>query len=131
MHHYVLNAYSMCSTHIEVRMPDSIDPYLPLTPVAFEILLCLSTGEKHGYAILREIEGRTGGRLGLHAGSLYRAMARLVDEGLLQTVEAPEQESDRRRRYYAVTALGREVARAEALRLHAQLEAARIADLLG
>ncbi len=112
-------------------MTDPIDPHLPLTPVAFEILLCLSTGEKHGYAILREIEERTGGRLGLHAGSLYRAMARLVDEGLLRTVEAPERESDRRRRYYAVTALGREVARAEALRLHAQLEAARIADLLG
>ena len=104
--------------------------HLPLTPVAFEILLCLSTGEKHGYAILREIEERTEGRLGLHAGSLYRAMARLVDEGLLRTVAPPSEEADARRRYYAVTDLGREVARAEALRLRTQLEVARGAELL-
>lgn len=112
-------------------MTDPTAPFLPLTPVAFEILLCLATGEKHGYAILREIERRTEGRLGLHAGSLYRAMARLVEEGLLVTVDAPADELDRRRRYYAVTVLGREVARAEALRLRTQLEAARGAELLG
>ena len=112
-------------------MSDPTASHLPLTPVAFEILLCLAKGEKHGYAILREIEQRTEGRLGLHAGSLYRAMARLVDEGLLVTVDAPEDELDRRRRYYAVTDLGRDVARAEALRLRTQLEAARGAELLG
>lgn len=106
--------------------------HLPLTPVAFEILLCLSTGEKHGYAILREIEDRTEGRLGLHAGSLYRAMARLVDEGLLSSAEGPtEEEVDGRRRYYAITAEGRQVARAEAARLTRQLEVARTAHLLG
>ena len=112
-------------------MSDSAADHIPLTPVAFEILLCLSTGEKHGYAILREIESRTEGRLGLYAGSLYRAMGRLVDEGLLQTVAPPGTETDVRRRYYGVTRLGREVARAEAERLRAQLEAARVAELLG
>lgn len=111
-------------------MSDPVSEHLPLTPVAFEILLCLSTGEKHGYAILREIEERTEGRLELHAGSLYRAMARLVDAGLLETVPAPSDDADRRRRYYAVTGRGREVARAEAMRLRIQLEAARTADLL-
>lgn len=104
----------------------------PLTPVAFEILLCLSTGEKHGYAILREIEDRTDGRLGLHAGSLYRAMARLVDEELLTSAEGPAgEEVDGRRRYYAITARGRRSARAEAERLTRQLEVARSAQLFG
>jgi len=105
---------------------------LPLTPVAFEILLSLSGGERHGYAIMRAVEQRTGGRTSLHAGTLYRALARLVETGLLEELdERPQPGSDERRRYYALTALGRAVAAAEARRLESQVGAARDQGLLG
>lgn len=100
---------------------------LPLTPVAFEILLALAGGERHGYAIMQSIEERTGGEMSLHAGTLYRAVGRLVDAGLLRELEErpdPE-EDDRRRRYYGITALGREVAAAESARLASQVRSAR------
>jgi DNA-binding PadR family transcriptional regulator len=106
--------------------------FLPLTPVAFEILLALSGGEAHGYAILQEIERRSEGRLSPHAGSLYRAIARLVEDGLIQELEErPDRSSDEeRRRYYRLTPLGRDVAAAEAVRLESQVLSARAAKLL-
>lgn len=103
--------------------------HLPLTPVAFEILLALAEGEHHGYAIMRDVEERTGGAMSLHPGTLYRALARLVDEGLLAELEAPE-DVDERRRYYRLSVLGRRVAVAEAERLEGQLSAARSRRLL-
>lgn len=115
-------------------MTQPADPgtFLPLTPVAFEILLSLTAGERHGYAIMQEVEGRTEGRMSLHAGTLYRALARLVESDLLE--ELPEgvvEDGDERRRYYRLTPLGRSVARAEAQRLESQVGAARIQGLLG
>ncbi len=104
---------------------------LPLTPVAFEILLALTTGERHGYAIMRAVEERTEGRTSLHAGTLYRALARLLEGGLLEERdERPQAGSDERRRYYALTDLGRAVAAAEARRLESQVGAARDHGLL-
>lgn len=115
-------------------MSDAPQPvsFLPLTPVAFEILLALAGGEAHGYAILQEIERRSDGRLSPHAGSLYRAIARLVEDGLIQELdERPDPASDdERRRYYRLTALGRAVAAAEAVRLESQVMSARAARLL-
>ncbi len=111
-----------------------IDPteLLPLTPVAFDILLALLEGEAHGYAIMRAVQDRTDGATSLHAGTLYRALARLVDAGMIEELdEAPAGASDERRRYYRVTGLGRRVAAAEARRLEAQLGAARARGLLG
>ena len=108
-----------------------VEAYLPLTPVAFEILLALGTGERHGYAVMREVESRTGGRTSLHPGTLYRALGRLVDAGLLEELEERPDELDERRRYYALTALGRRVAAAESRRLAGQLEAARARNLFG
>jgi DNA-binding PadR family transcriptional regulator len=105
------------------------DDFLPLTPVAFEILLALGNESRHGYAIMQEVEARTGGRLSLHAGTLYRALGRLVDEGLLEELEPPAAD-DERRRYYGITPLGRRVASAEAERLTAQLEVARARKFL-
>lgn len=101
--------------------------HLPLTPVAFEILLALAGEERHGYAIMRSVEGRTGGRLSLHPGTLYRALGRLADaEWIEELEERPDTErDDERRRYYRITELGRAVARAEARRLAGQLGAAR------
>lgn len=114
--------------------PTTGDPadHLPLTPVAFEILLSLTEGERHGYAIMRAVHERTGGASVLHAGTLYRALARFVEAGLLEELdERPEPGSDERRRYYRLTPLGRRVAAAEARRLESQVGAARAHGLLG
>ena len=106
--------------------------FLPLTPVAFEILLALAGGEAHGYAILQEIERRSEGRLAPHAGSLYRAIARLVEDRMIEELDdRPDPASDdERRRYYRLTPLGRDVGAAEAARLESQVLSARAAKLL-
>lgn len=104
----------------------------PLTPIAFDILLALLDGAAHGYAIMRSVEERSGGATSLHAGTLYRALSRMVDGGLIEELdEAPDEDSDERRRYYRVTGEGRRAAAAEARRLEAQLGAARAHGLLG
>ena len=109
------------------RPQSDILRFLPLTPVVFEILLAVAEGDRHGYAILQGIEESTGGRMRVNPGTLYRAISRLVDSGLL--VESAEREApdlgDGRRRYYGLTPLGLRVARAEARRLEAQAAAGR------
>lgn len=113
--------------------PNPADPasFLPLTPLGFEILLSLSEEERHGYGILQDVQARVKGRMTLHAGTLYRALARLVETGLLEELdERPDPETDERRRYYAVTRLGRTVAREEAARLATQVVAARALGIL-
>ena len=107
------------------------DSFLPLTPVAFEILLALADGERHGYSILQEVESRSGGAVSLHAGTLYRALARLLESALIEELESPDPENDdERRRYYRLTTRGISVARAEMGRLEGQLAAARSRKLL-
>ena len=111
------------------RSPES---FLPLTPVAFEILLALAEGDHHGYAIMLEVERRTDGAIALHPGSLYRALSRMLESGLVEELdERPDpEEDDERRRYYRLTPLGEEVARAEAKRLESQVASARARRLL-
>lgn len=96
-----------------------VDDYLPLPGTVFHILLSLGEGERHGYALKREILQRTGGKLNLGSGVLYGTISRMLDEGLIE--ESPERPDphldDARRRYYRITTLGRRVARAEAARL--------------
>jgi DNA-binding PadR family transcriptional regulator len=106
--------------------------YLPLGSVAFEVMLSLAGGAQHGYAILRDIEERTGGEMSLHAGTLYRAIFRLVEQGLVEELEErPATEwDDARRRYYGMTALGRRVAAAEAKRLADRVATAKARKLL-
>jgi DNA-binding PadR family transcriptional regulator len=108
------------------------DTFLPLTPVAFEILLALADGERHGYSILQDVEQRTGGTVSLHAGTLYRALARLLESELIDELdEAPDKSSsDERRRYYRLTSRGIAVAKAEVARLEGQLAAAKSRRLL-
>lgn len=108
------------------------DTFLPLTPVAFEILLALADGERHGYSILQEVDARSGGAVSLHAGTLYRALARLLESALIEELaKSPDPTSDdERRRYYRLTARGVAVARAEASRLEGQVAAARARRLL-
>lgn len=110
--------------------PDT-DRHLPLHPEAFRILLVLRDGEKHGYAIVKELE-RDPGRPGrVLPANLYRRIRTLADQGLIQVTEGPGEGDgeDERRRYFKVTRLGEAVARAEALRLEGLLAGAR--DLLG
>ncbi|MEO7156757.1 MAG: PadR family transcriptional regulator [Vicinamibacterales bacterium] len=106
---------------------------VPLTPVAFEILLALADGERHGYSILQEVETRSGNAVSLHAGTLYRALARLLESDLIEELRSsPDPSSgDERRRYYRLTQRGIAVARAEAERLDSQLSCARARRLLG
>lgn len=98
----------------------------------FEILLTLARGERHGYAILQETEARSGGALRLGTGTMYRALHRLVEAGLATPTERrPSSHSDdERRRYYAITPLGRRVAAAEAARMASLVAAARASGLL-
>ena len=105
------------------------DSFLPLTAVAFEILLALADGERHGYDIMLEIERRTGGRVSLNPGTLYRALDRLVEQGLLASA-FQRQAGDERRRMFSLSALGGAVAAAEAERLDDQVRAARASRLL-
>ena len=113
-------------------MPASAESFLPLTAVVFEILLALSERPLHGYDIMREVETRTDGSVALHAGTLYRALHRLLRDRLVEELEGrPDPEDDdERRRYYALTKLGRDVAVAEARRLASQVNAARSRRLL-
>jgi len=105
------------------------DSVLPLTPISFEVLLALLEGELHGYAILQAVEERLAGRLPLRTATIYRALARLMEEGLIERVGSASDE-DPRRRYYRMTPFGRQAARAEAKRLADQVDAARARKLL-
>jgi DNA-binding PadR family transcriptional regulator len=95
------------------------DELLPLPPAVFHILLSLAEGERHGYALKREIVQRTSGSLAMGPGVLYGTIARMIDQGLSEdSADRPDPHlDDERRRYYKLTAFGRKVAQAEAARL--------------
>jgi DNA-binding PadR family transcriptional regulator len=101
-----------------------------VTSMEFEILLSLAGGERHGYAIIQEIGERSGGTATVRPGTLYRAIARLLDAKLIEEVAARAGEEDERRRYYRITRLGRQLAAVESERLARQVETARARRLL-
>ena len=111
--------------------PLPIDRFLPLRPVEFHILLSLAAGERHGYGIIQDAEQR-GERVLPDVGTLYRALRRMLDQGLIDTAEAraAADANDERRHYYRITPLGLKVARAEAVRMEALMRAARMSGLL-
>jgi DNA-binding PadR family transcriptional regulator len=115
-------------------MGDSKDPraFLPLRPIEFEILLVLTGGDSHGYAIIKEAEERWPGSDRLETGTLYRALRRLSKAGLVKPADRrPSGDGeDERRRYFTITSLGKSVAAAEARRLEAQVDVARARELL-
>jgi DNA-binding PadR family transcriptional regulator len=100
---------------------------LPLTPALFHVLLSLADGDKHGYAILKEIEQRTAGQVVLSTGTLYGIIKRLLADGLIRASAAG---SDERRTAYRLTAFGRKVALAEAERLRDLVSSAQAKRLL-
>ena len=108
--------------------PHQTEPsdYLPLTPAVFHILLSLVDEERHGYGIMKEVEARTEKRVQLKPGTLYQAIKRLLDSGLIE--ESAERIdptlTDERRRYYRLTGAGRAVVEAEAERLARMVEQA-------
>jgi len=109
------------------------ESFLPLKPVEFLILMTVADGERHGYGIMLDIAERTAGAVRLEAGGLYRSIRRLLADKLVaESAKRPAAiEDDERRRYYALTPLGRRVVAAEALRLRALVrdaEAIRLID---
>ena len=109
------------------RQQRSADTFLPLTSPMLHTLVALADGDKHGYAILKEIERRTEGAVRLSAGTLYALLSRATADGLIvETDERPDLAlDDERRRYYRLTPLGRRVAVAEIERLESIVEMAR------
>ena len=112
--------------------PKSAPDYLPLTPLWFNILLAAADGPTHGYAVIKEIEERTDGDMSPGTGTVYVALQRLSQEGLLEEVEQGRREYDdkRTRRHYELSPLGRAVCSAEAHRLAREVEAALAKKIL-
>ena len=121
-----------------------VDPrsFLPLTPLAFQVLLALADTSRHGYGIILEVAGRTDGLITLRTGTLYTLLQRLMEDSLIEPVTGDPPPSkiarerrgaegsapikdDPRRKYYGLTALGRDVLSAEARRLESVLSDAR------
>jgi DNA-binding PadR family transcriptional regulator len=110
----------------------NIDPYGPLTPAMFHVLLALAGDDLHGYAILKEVALRTGGKVRLSTGTLYGIIKRLLNDGLIAELRSrpADSDDDERRRYYRLTPQGRQVAAEEAERMDEVLSIARSRNLL-
>jgi len=110
-----------------VTVPRDPSQLLPLTPAMFHVLLALADDERHGYAIIKDVEARTGGSVRLSAGTLYGIVKRLLADGMIEESRRrpPAAEDDERRRYYRLTSYGRKVLVAEVERLERAVELAR------
>lgn len=112
--------------------PAENDPtaYLPLSPAVFHVMVSLGDGDRHGYAIIKDVADRTDGAVRLGAGTLYAIVKRLLHDGLIVELQASAAGGDdQRRRYYRLTPLGRRVARAEVERLEQATALARSSRL--
>ena len=111
------------------RDPQSL---LPLTAALLHVLLSLADSDKHGYAIIKEVQDRTNGEVTLGAGTLYSMLKRLLADGLvIESGDRPDRSvDDERRRYYRLTAFGRDVAIAEIRRLESLVSQARQKQLV-
>ncbi len=102
-------------------MTDAVDPgpVLPLSPAVFHVLAALAREPKHGYAVAREVEGLTAGKVVMGPGTLYGSLQRMTDAGLIEETDNPGEPGlhAERRRYYRITPLGRAALRSESERL--------------
>ena len=112
--------------------PADVDALIPLHPATFHILMAIAEQERHGYAILQDVEARTRGALRMSAGTLYRAIARMLEQGLIAEASRRPAKAidDERRRYYRITPFGMAVARAETRRLTDLVRLARSRGLM-
>ncbi len=110
-------------------MKRSFEEFLPLTHVSYHVLLSLSYEARHGYGIIKDVADRTHGQVSMEAGTLYGAIKRLKDDGLIIESDAPTG-ADARRRYYALTSTGESVLRDECRRLAQLVSYARDARVL-
>src|SRR5687767_14959620 len=109
---------------------DDVQAMLPLPPATFHILLALTNEVRHGYAIIQDVETRTSGELRMSAGTLYRSVARMVEQGLITEVAKRRTAADdERRRYYRITTFGTDVARAEMTRMTQLVRLAKASGL--
>jgi DNA-binding PadR family transcriptional regulator len=108
-------------------MAERSSQYQPLTPVVYHILLALTDGEKHGYAIMKDVEVQTGGRFKMGPGTLYGSIKRMLAAGLIEEAdERPDPKlDDERRRYYRLTGLGQRAVSLESERLAQAVSVAR------
>ena len=115
------------------RTESDPEQFLPLTPAVFHILLALSDGERHGYAIMQEVAQSTEGQIKMGPGTLYGTIKRLLAAKMVEeSAERPDPKlDDERRRYYQLTALGKRVLTAEAERLAALVKLAQGKRLIG
>lgn len=110
-------------------MPDA-ETYLPLSPAVFHILLALAEEERHGYAIMRDVEERTAGVVRIGPGMLYGSIKWLAEDHLIEEVPSKRREVDDRRRCYRLTTAGRDLLKAEAARLASAVALARTRRVL-
>ena len=110
--------------------PNEVQALLPLPTATFHILVAVSADERHGYAIIQDVAERTDGALQMSAGTLYRSIARMVEQGLIaESTRRRAADDDERRRYYRITPFGTAVARAEMRRLTELVRIARASGL--
>lgn len=114
------------------RDQSDIDALLPLPTAVFHILVALADRDRHGYSIMQDVAQRTDGKVRLSAGTLYSAIRRMLEQGLIEELRtSPDPASDdERRRYYRLTDLGRAAAAAEARRVSDLLSQARATGLI-
>ena len=126
------NIYTVAIVKSMTPNASNIDALLPLPTATFHILLALAKEDRHGYAVIQDVEQRTGGEIRLSAGTLYRSIQRMLEQGLLrETRDRPAPEfDDERRRYYRITPFGQAVARAEAHRMSELVRMARAQGLV-
>ena len=109
--------------------PESL---LPLPAAVFHILIALADRDRHGYSIMQDVSARTDGKVRLSAGTLYSAVRRMLEQGLIEELaESPDPSStDERRRYYRLARFGRRTAAAEVDRLNAMVRQAHASGLV-
>jgi DNA-binding PadR family transcriptional regulator len=109
----------------------NVDDHLPLPASVMHIVVALADGEKHGYAIMRDVAELSGGLVRMGSGTLYGSIKRMLEQGLIEEAdERPDPAlDDQRRRYYRLTDFGRRVGSAEQARLATLVDAARLRQL--
>ena len=110
--------------------PRSVDHLLPLKPKVLHILLSLADGPRHGYSIMQEVASRTDGHVRVWPAAMYGALRELDDQGLIAESDKRPSDDDERRRYFALTPLGKRVLSAEIQRLEAIVDHARASQAL-